>query len=170
MESDDKMTADAAITIMGVLQPLSDEQRSRVLASVAALFGLPPRPNVNVATSGASPAVWAPSAGPIGDDPGRTPSAKPISLVELLKEKRAATNSQRIACFAYFREKVEGISTFSRGDLAAYFPKAKLAAPGPNYARDYNKVVREAWIHDDGAKSYLTQKGETAVESGFAAR
>lgn len=93
-----------------------------------------------------------------------------MSLVEFIKEKQPATNVQRIACFAYYREKYEGSEHFASSDLSGYFGKAKLKAPGPNYARDYNKAVKDAWIHDDGPKSYLTQAGERAVETGFGGK
>lgn len=77
---------------------------------------------------------------------------------------------QRIACFAYYRDKIEGQELFSSLELAPYFKQAKLAAPGSNYARDFNNAVREGWIHDDGPKSYLTRKGEQAVEAGFGGK
>jgi hypothetical protein len=88
------------------------------------------------------------------------------SPVELIQEKRPATNSQRIALFAYFREKVEGEARFSRADLRAYFSKAKEPPPG-NYDRDFSGAVRNGWIHEDGSDSYLTSKGLEVVEAGF---
>lgn len=162
--------AEAVVAVMSALQPLSQEERSRVLHSAAALFG--------VSTFTTAPAQETPSLN--AHNPSATPhshgaagsgnSSKRLSIVELLKEKAPATNSQRIACFAYYREKVESNGTFSKSDLAGYFAKAKLADPGPNYARDYNKAVRDGWIHDNAAESYLTQNGEAAVEAGFGGK
>jgi hypothetical protein len=91
---------------------------------------------------------------------------RPIGLVELINEKRPGTNSQRIAVFAYYREKAEGSPRFSRADLETYFAKAKLP-PAGNYARDFAESVRAGWIHEDGAESYLTTKGIEAIENGF---
>lgn len=163
--------AEAAVAVMNVLQPLSQEERSRVLQSAAALFG--------VSVFAAAP-VQATNSHHNAHDAGGAVhnsasvsgggSGKRLSIVEFLKEKEPATNSQRIACFAYFRDKTEGSPHFSRADLSGYFAKAKLSAPGPNYARDYNSAVKESWIHDDGAQSYLTQSGEAAVEAGFGGR
>lgn len=153
--------ADAAIAVVNALQPLNSEERSRVLRSAAALFGITLGQPVGI-----GPAAESPPKAPLGGATG----TKKLSIVELLQDRGAATNSQRIACFAYYREKVEGSEHFSKQDLAAYFPQAKLAAPGPNYSRDYNGAVREGWVHDDGAQSYLTQKGEAAVEAGFGGK
>jgi len=98
-------------------------------------------------------------------------AGKPLALVEFLDSKNPATNAQRIACFAYYREKIEGrADRFSSGDLMPYFPLAKLPAPGRNYSRDYKSAVSAAWIHDDKAESYLTRTGESAVEAGFGGR
>jgi hypothetical protein len=166
---DTTKAAEAAIAVMNALQPLTSDERSRVLQSAAALFG--------VAAVASSPFVTPHQATDSVTPPGaaverRAPAstAKRISLVELLKDKAPVTNDQRIACFAYYREKFEGKENFSSIDLATYFAKAKLAAPGPNYARDYKKAVRNAWIHDDAAVSYLTQDGEDAVEAGFGGK
>lgn len=158
----------AAMAVMAALQPLSAEEKLRVLQSAAALFGVqafPVLPNITPAPQN-SVNAGAPSAVSSTGNVSAPPS-KRVSLVELIKEKSPATNYQRIACFAYYREKYEGKPNFSSIDLAGYFSQAKLPAPGPNYARDYNSAVKQAWIHDDEAKSYLTQEGEAAVEAGF---
>ncbi len=65
-----------------------------------------------------------------------------------MNEKEPGTNAQRIAVFAYYRERTENNPRFSRGDLEAYFSKAKLA-PAGNYPRDFAEVVRAGWIHED---------------------
>lgn len=167
-------TTDAAIAVMAALQPLSSEERSRVIQSAAALFGV-------ALVQSASAAAASPTAATgdgSGIDHGAAPAApsgaaaggKRVSLVELIKEKSPATNAQRIACFAYYREKVEGKPNFSSIDLSSYFSQAKLPAPGSNYARDYTSAVKNAWIHDDGANSYLTQEGEVVVEAGFGGK
>ncbi len=44
-------------------------------------------------------------------------ASRPLSLVELIQEKQPGTSAQRIALFAYYREKVEGFPRFSRDDL-----------------------------------------------------
>lgn len=158
--------SEAAIKVMNALQPLSPEERARVLHSAAALYGVSSGPmtslaapsNRNVGTAGAVGSAAAIQT---------TSPGKRLSIVEFLQQREAATNPQRIACFAYYREKVEGSENFAKGDLSDYFPLAKLPAPGSNYSRDYNGAVKEGWIHDEGAKSYLTQKGEAAVEAGF---
>jgi hypothetical protein len=83
-----------------------------------------------------------------------------------VQEKQPATNPQRLAVFAYFRERSEGLSRFAKDDLKSYFPKAKIPLP-QNLDRDYGQAVKLGWIYDDGADSYLTSKGLEAVEAGF---
>uniref|UniRef100_UPI003F7E8FAA hypothetical protein n=1 Tax=Xanthomonas sp. 0924 TaxID=2835534 RepID=UPI003F7E8FAA len=159
--------AEAAIKVMNAIQTLIPEERARVLHSVAALYGLSLPSSPSIAQSAHSSNSVVSSGGLVAAAAPATNSAKRLSIVEFLQQRQAVTNPQRIACFAYYREKVEGFENFSRGDLVDYFPQAKLPAPGKNYGRDYGNAVKEGWIHDEGAKSYLTQKGEGVVESGF---
>jgi hypothetical protein len=167
----EKITA-AANSVMQALSTLSDDERGRVLQSAAALYGLSvrtsPRSQQGSATEKEGDAGFEANEGNRNqiDDGG-----KRQSVVEFLKEKAPATNSQRIACFAYYREHVEGKGTkFARRDLEPYFALAKLASPGKNYGRDYTDAVKEGWIHDDGADSYLTQGGENEVSAGFGGK
>lgn len=170
---DANKAAEAAFAVMNALKPLSTQEISRVLQSAAALFGVSaPSGSVEQGSShqaqnrGGGTNDVSSSGAPASE---RT-SNKKYSLVELIKEKEPATNYQRIACFAYYREKFEGKQNFTSQDLSGYFALAKLPAPGPNYARDYNNAVKQAWIHDEGANSYLTQDGEAAVEAGFSGK
>jgi len=98
----------------------------------------------------------------------RPSSVRPVSLLELMQEKQPRTNDEKIALFAYYREKHEGKPRFARSDLETYFAKAKELPPG-NFDRDFTKTVRNAWIHEDDDQSYITSKGIEAVESGFPA-
>lgn len=162
--SDEPMSAhEAAIRVFNALQGLTDEERGRVLHSAAALFGISfggtPAPAAEPAEHVQHQAAHSASQAPV--KPG-----KPVSIVELIQEKQPATNMQRIAVFAFYREHYEGADRFARTDLAPYFAKAKLAKPG-NFDRDFNGAVKAGWIHDDGANSYLTSKGEAAVRAGF---
>jgi hypothetical protein len=151
---------------MQALQPLTPEERERVLQSAAALFSVSleagpkptggPEDNLTAEIHEKHPAVPA--------------GGKRLSVVEFLNEKQPATNAQRIACFAYYREHIEGKgANFSRTDVEGYFAVAKLPKPG-NYDRDWRQVVREGWIHDEGANSYLTRAGEESVQAGFGGR
>jgi hypothetical protein len=161
-----KITA-AATAVMKALEPLSVEERARVLHSAAALHGI----GLSRASS-PSAGQEAPDLedGGHGNDlGGKGPNAKRLSIVEFLRQKDPATNSQRIAAFAFYREHVEGKPTFARGDLEHYFATAKLAKPG-NYDRDFSGAIREGWIHEDGSESYLTQGGERAVREGFGGK
>ena len=71
-----------------------------------------------------------------------------------------------VALFAYYRERYERQPRFARGDLLAYFSKAREAPPS-NFDRDFSNALKYGWIHEDGAESYLTSKGLEAVETGF---
>ncbi len=83
-----------------------------------------------------------------------------------MQQKRPATNSQRIALFAYYRERYDGLARFARNDLLSYFSKAKEKPPA-NYDRDFVEAVKRGWLHEDGADSYITSRGIEAVEAGF---
>ncbi len=101
------------------------------------------------------------------DAPVMHATGRPVSIVELIQEKQPGTQAQRIALFAYYREKHEGLARFSRADLQSYFSKAK-EPPTTNYGRDFVEAVKKGWLHEDGADSYITSRGIEAVESGFA--
>jgi len=147
--------------VYGALKPLDPPMRQKVLSSVFALLGMT-ESSLNVERR----------ADQIGDFTRnettdlRGTAGRPTSLVELIREKQPTTTAQRIALFAYYRERSEGLARFSRGDLQKYFAMAKLP-PSSNYDRDFVETVRKGWIHEDGADSYLTSKGLEAVEAGF---
>lgn len=162
--------AEAAIKVMNAIQALSPEQRSRVLHSVAALYGVLPLTSSPVASSKHAESGMGSFSSPDLAASATTNPIKRLSIVEFLQQRQAVTNPQRIACFAHYREKIEGFEKFSKADLIEYFPQAKLPAPGNNYSRDYNNAIKEGWIHDEGSKSYLTQKGESAVDTGFGGK
>jgi hypothetical protein len=153
-------TKDAAIAVITALEPLAPEERSRILKAAAALFGI----------TGIMPKDFDADSSQqqnSSTEQSVVKNSKRESIVEFLQRTKAATNPQRIACFAFYREKIEGQQNFSRSDLSGYFAKAKLPAPGKNYSRDFNNAVKEGWVHEDADKSYLTQKGEAAVSAGF---
>jgi hypothetical protein len=89
-----------------------------------------------------------------------------MSLIELIQDKKPGTNAQRIALFAYYREKFEQIARFGRDDLEAYFAKAHESPPS-NYNRDFVEAVKKGWVHEDESDSYVTTKGIEAVENSF---
>lgn len=153
---------DALESVHAALKPLSADERGRVLASVYALLGM------SAPATGAAPAPPIRSVPPSPPEPTpRTQQARPLGITELVREKSPGTNAQRIALFAYYRDKHEGIPRFTRDDLSAYFAKAKEQPP-KNYDRDFVEAVKKGWIHEDGAESYVTSKGIETVESGFA--
>ena len=144
--------------VITALEPLEENERRRILDAAATFFGAPqPTPPAPGATNKNL------------DKPPGTGSAKPLSVNELLDEVKPSTNPQRIAAFAFFREQHEGNEKFARGDLKAYFSKAKESEP-KNYDRDFNQTVKEGWIHEDGDQSYLTRKGESVVRAGFGGK
>lgn len=142
--------------VYAALKDLDATGRKKVLSSVFALLELE-----------GVPALHPAARHPITEERHpATATSRPISLVELINDKQPGTNAQRIAIFAYYREKSEGLSRFGRDDLKPYFAKAKQPAAG-NYDRDFVEAVRKGWIHEDGTDSYLTTKGIEAIESSF---
>jgi hypothetical protein len=158
---------DAVRAIFDALEPLDEATRARAIASAMSLLGMSV-PATRVAPSEqrvvVGPATKADTAPPV------TPRLeRPQSLIELVQEKNPVTNPQRIAVFAFYRERVQGLPRFSRRDLEDYFADARLPPPA-NYDRDFNAAVQQGWIHEAGEQSYLTTKGIEAVEAGFAGR
>ena len=136
------------------LKDLQADERLKVLASVRALLEI----------TGGESGVVMPAPTQLSP-PSQT--TRPLSLVELMQDKKPKTIPQFIALFAYYREKSEGATRFGRDDLRPYFAKSKSKPPG-NYDRDFIKAVRMGWIHEDGSDSYLTSRGVEVVESSFA--
>jgi hypothetical protein len=157
---------EALQSVHAALKPLAAEERTRVLTSVYALLGIRGPDPTPAAAPPSRPAAPSTADAPAAGIPSRS-QARPLSINELVQEKSPGTNAQRIALFAYYRDKHEGISRFTRDDLKAYFAKAKEQPPR-NYDRDFVEAVKRGWIHEDGAESYVTSKGIEVVESGFA--
>ena len=163
-EADPDKTTAVATTVITALQPLSTDERERVLRSAAALYKIP-MASSETSESDADHDSTETEGGE--NHAGGSRPGKRKSIVEFLNEHAPATNAQRIACFAQYRETVEGKGEyFSRDDLYPYFGSARLTKPS-NFSRDFREAVGAGWIHEDGASSYLTQKGETAVTAGF---
>lgn len=158
LKTSDKLLA-ATQAVFNALNPLEEPERRRVLNSVLSLLGIS-------ALSPASPTNKLATLTP-GTEPAN--SARPTSLVEILRQKQPATNPHRIAIFAYYRDKVEGVAQFAPAELRAYFARAREKEP-KNYGRDFENAVKLGYIHEAGAQSYLTNAGEKAVEAGFGGK
>jgi len=148
-------------SVHSALKPLDAESRRRVIASVFQLLDI----------QGITASMGAPATSPSKTtEPSTRPypprPSRPVSLNELINEKKPGTSAQFIALFAYYRERSEGLSRFSRNDLEVYFSRAKQIPP-KNFDRDFVESVKKGWLHEDGNDSYLTSKGIEAVESGF---
>jgi hypothetical protein len=137
------------------LKTLDASARQRVLASVYALLEITP-PAAKTPGQGGRPA----------EQPARPQVGRPMSPVELIKEKKPTSNIEKITLFAYYRDRHEGVARFARDDLRPYFAKAHETMPG-NFDRDFVEAVRRGWIHEDGSESYITSKGIEVVEAAF---
>jgi hypothetical protein len=145
-------------TVVRALQSLTPEGQQRVLTAALAILGISQADSVSLGSEAARPPASSPSL-----------SSRPMSPRELIQQKQPATNAQRIAIFAYFRDKTEGQPRFARGDLKQYFGKARENQP-QNYDRDFTSAVKLGYIYEDGSDSYLTSRGVEAVEAGFGGR
>lgn len=158
---------DAVRAIYEALEPLDDPSRERAIASAMSLLGMTaPSPGAgSVAPQSASSTDTSTKVPPSPT----TQFERPVGLVEMIQERQPVTNAQRIALFAFYRERAEGEPRFSRHDLKGYFSEGRVPPPA-NYDRDFNNAVSEGWIHEDGDQSYLTTKGIEAVEGGFSGK
>lgn len=163
MASKSSPTLVAAVqTVFEALEPFDDAARQRILSSVVSLLG----GGFSAPVTASAPMGSAAAPMAAASSGHRPSSDRPLSPVELIQDKQPATNPQRLAVFAYYRERSEGLSRFAKDDLKAYFAKAKIPLP-QNLDRDYRQAVKLGWIYDDGDDSYLTSKGLEAVEAGF---
>lgn len=160
-----KTPVDAVQQVYTALEPFDDQARKRIIDSVVSLLGMRTGALAAEVQRRLPAPTGSASAGQV-EQPG---PSRPLSPRELIQEKQPTTNAQRIALFAYHREKVEGLARFSRADLESYFAKAKEPPPG-NYGRDFQAAVSLGWIYEDGDDSYLTTKGLEAVEAGFGGK
>lgn len=148
----------AVAAVHAALKDLGSDDRNRVLSSVQALLGLDaPGP---LRTPPETPEQTIQPA------PETAKSGRRLALIELMQEKTPSTNTQKIALFAYYRDRFEGKPRFARDDLKAYFAMAKEPPPA-NFDRDFVNAVRSGWVHEEGEDSYVTSKGIEVVESGF---
>jgi len=150
----------AVAAVHAALKNLDPADRQRVLASVGALLGVP----IDPPSGGTGGVITGNVMDESVDQTSR--SGRRVSLVELMQEKSPSTNAQKIALFAYYRDKHENKPRFAREDLKAYFGLAKESPPA-NYDRDFVNAVRSGWVHEEAADSYVTSKGIEVVESGF---
>jgi len=147
----------AAQIVFRTLEPLAEDLRNRVLTSALSLLGMPKLPELN--ESQVAPQPRPPSHGP-------QQVTRQLAPTELLQDKRPSTNAQRIAIFAYYRDKFEGKPRFARADLKDYFANARLPPPR-NFDRDFKHAIQLGYVYEDGQESYLTSRGLEAVETGF---
>lgn len=156
-----KTLVEAVQLVFEALEPFDEAARQRILSSAVSLLGT--SLSGHIATSAAPPPSRSAHV------QAAAVTERPLSPLELIEQKNPATNAQRLAVFAYYREKVEGLARFSKDDLRQYFAKAKQSPP-QNFDRDYRQAVKLGWIYDDGADSYLTSKGLERVEAGFGGK
>jgi hypothetical protein len=136
-----KTLIEAVQAVFDALEPFDEGARDRILQSASSLLG------GSLGVSGV--ASGARSGGQLATSASRPVSDRPLSPVELLQEKRPATNPQRIALFAYYRERSEGLSRFAKDDLKRYFVKSKQPPP-QNFDRDFRQTVKLGWAMGNG--------------------
>jgi hypothetical protein len=155
----------AVSAVHEALKGLTPAERAKVVSSVRALLEIAP----STAIDNTAPPDASQTAASRTETVPRTAPGRPVSLIELMQEKQPRTNVEKIALFAYYREKYEGKPRFARADLEGYFAKARELPPA-NFDRDFANTVKNAWIHEDADQSYITSKGIEAVESAFPAQ
>ena len=162
-KSSPKSLVEVVQQVFDALEPFDEAARQRILSSAVSLLG------GGLLAPTARTGEPNPPRALVAQPPRSPGSDRPLSPIELIQEKKPATNAQRIAVFAYYREKVEGQARFTKDDLRPYFGKARQPPP-QNFDRDYRQAVKLGWIYDDEADSYLTSKGLEAVEAGFGGK
>jgi|SRR2546422_5881190 len=150
--------------VHGALRSLDPVSRRRVITSVEALLEISPSTSSTLQPRQSQPSPDERTSAQTQTQ--RAAVARPLSIIELVQEKRPSTNAEKIALYAYYRERHEGLQRFARTDLHSYFSKAREKPPA-NFDRDFVEAVKKGWIHEEDSESYLTSKGIEAIESGF---
>lgn len=163
-EAQKEPEVEALQQILTALKPLPAGLRSRVIASVQVLLGI--QGPLSSTEAGTPPEKTEVPEGESGGRARTSSKDRLTSIGELVAAKGPRTNAQYITLFAYYRERYQGLTRFSRDDLRQLFADARKKPP-ENYARDFGETVKKGWIHEDGDNSYITSKGMEIAESGF---
>ena len=149
---------EALSTIVGVLRKQDEEAQLRVLSSVEAFLGLPPRHRVGsvrveemVSTSVAAPASQ------FSQD--RTMSAK-----EFLRDKQPGSDVERVACLAYYLTHYRETPHFKTVDISSL----NIEAAQPKFANASaavdNARARGMLVPSTNGNKQLSALGEKYVE------
>jgi len=137
-----------------LLEPLSPEERARVVQATLVLFGdgvpSPPPPPGTHRRSGAG------SGGP------------PADAAQYLDEKAPANKGETLAVAARFRELTQSEHSHSKADLRAVITGARRNFDDANFARDINNAKRQAGFFNLGTgrdASRLSYYGQQFVDA-----
>lgn len=112
-----KTDLDALTTIIGALKPMAREEQMRTLQAVSVFLGL----NIEPARAHAEAPVAAPrqqpthsgtTSSPFSEDRGASPK-------EFLRDKKPASDVERVACLAYFLTHHRDTPHFKTVDISA---------------------------------------------------
>ena len=155
--SDEQALASAFQQLADVLVPLKQELRVRAHAMVGAFLG--------VASSSDAAPVEAPpaTAKPAGRQsaaggrqststarqsapPARAASGKAPSPKDFMAEKKANTDTERVACLAYYLTNHRGVQQFKTADVAALNTEAGGVAFGSNGTYAVNNATQAGYL------------------------
>ncbi len=154
--SDEQALASAFQQLADVLVPLKQELRVRAHAMVGAFLGVaasdaapveaPPatakpakRQSASAGRQSAAPARQ--SAPPARAASGKTPSPK-----DFMAEKKANTDTERVACLAYYLTNHRGVQQFKTADVAALNTEAGGVAFGSNGTYAVNNATQAGYL------------------------
>lgn len=152
---------EALSTIVKALQPLPDDMRHRVLASVVTLLGLSiSHQRASPGTFGSDTMASLPETDPARFSEDRAPSPK-----EFLHEKRPRTDVDRVACLAYYLTHYRDTPHFKTLDISKLNTEAaQLKFSNAAYAVDNATKAGLLVPATKGAKQ-LSAAGERYVQA-----
>ncbi len=98
-------------------------------------------------------------------------STKPLSIQELLIEKKPTNDVQKTLVFGYYLEKILGKENFTAKDITVCYKSAREPVP-PNVSDKIKMNVQNGWMMQMGKTEKmflysLTRTGLAKTESGF---
>ena len=146
--------AELPAKLYGLLEPLTPEERTRVVQATMILFGdeQAPVPQVNL--------QGTPTTGAAGEGA--------YTAQSFMDEKDPKNKGEALAVAARFREQHENSETHTKADLKKVFTDARRNFDDNNFGRDLNNAKRQAGFFNTGTgrdASKLSYYGQQFVDA-----
>lgn len=147
---------DATTAIVGLLEAMNSEERSRVIQAALMLLGESP-------VAPAAPAAPAPPA-PFGQ-PGAAPRGLVGSEKAFFDQKQPSNKGEELAVAARYREEKLDATQSTRDELKAVIQAARRNFDERNYRRDIENARVKGLFNRGKAEAVLSHFGQNVVDT-----